>query len=217
MEEVTPDILLEAYAAGIFPMAPDRASDELDWYRPESRGVLPLDRFHLPRRLARRVLSGTFRVTSDQAFGAVMQGCAAGVPGRETTWISGRIEALYHQLFLRGNAHSVEIREGETLVGGLYGVSLGGAFFGESMFSRRPDASKVALVHLVAAMRLQGFVLLDTQYGTTHLAQFGGEEIPARRYAGLLRHAIDVKVTWNPAAIALDAVADEVRRLAAEG
>lgn len=215
--DITPEILLSAYAAGLFPMAPDRASGELEWFRPSLRGILPLDGFHLSKRLARRVFSGVFTVTSNTVFSEVMQGCAEAAPGRETTWISGRIENLYEALFEKGHAHSIEVWSGTELVGGLYGVSLGGAFFGESMFSRQTDASKVALVHLVAVLKMQGFSLLDTQYGTQHLAQFGGIEIAASVYAGLLERAVAQRVRWVSAEVGLAAVAEGVRSLAARG
>ncbi|GAJ29162.1 leucyl/phenylalanyl-tRNA--protein transferase [Acidomonas methanolica] len=214
--DVTPDMLLRGYAMGVFPMAPDRESDELEWYRPLKRGILPLDGFHLPRRLARVVSGGAFAVTSDRDFESVLEACADPAPGRETTWISGRIQGLYTALHRMGHAHSVECRQGGRLVGGLYGVTLGGAFFGESMFSRVTDASKVALVHLVAALRRDGFTLLDTQYATTHLERFGCVEIPASVYEGLLERALGRIVGWNPE-VGLDALRGEIRAMAARG
>ena len=170
---VTPELMLRAYGAGLFPMAESRDDPTLHWFDPEERGILPLDSFHCPRRLMRTVRAGPYQVTTDRDFSLVIQGCAAAAPGREGTWINGDIESLFTELHRRGHAHSVECREDGALVGGLYGVSLGGAFFGESMFSVARDASKVALVHLVARLRLGGYRLLDTQFVTAHLSQFG--------------------------------------------
>src|SRR4051812_20217337 len=179
---LTPEILLQAYAAGIFPMAETADDTELFWVDPTRRGILPLDAFHVPRRLARLVRQDRFKVRCDAAFQAVMRGCAESNEKRPNTWINDEILRLYGALFAGGAAHSVECwRDGE-LVGGLYGVSLGAAFFGESMFSRVTDASKVALVHLAARLRLGGYLLLDTQFLTPHLAQFGGGEITPARY-----------------------------------
>lgn len=190
--EVTPDLVLRAYRIGIFPMAERRDADRLYWLDPEMRGVQPLDRFHLGRRLARSVLSGEYRVTCNEAFDGVLEGCAAPGRDRPETWINTDIFRLFAALHRMGHAHSVETWAGDTLVGGLYGVALGGAFFGESMFSRARDASKVALVHLVARLRLSGFVLLDTQFVTEHLAQFGAVEIPRAEYRRRLSHALGV-------------------------
>ena len=190
--EITPDLMLRAYRAGLFPMAETRRSDRLYWLDPERRGILPLDGFHLPRRLLRTVLGGQYIVTVDRAFPAVIAGCAAPVPGRNDTWINRQIEQLFTELHLLGHAHSVETWEAGQLVGGLYGVTMGGVYFGESMFSRARDASKVALVHLVARMRLGGFRLLDTQFVTAHLTQFGAIEIPRDLYRQKLAEAVDV-------------------------
>jgi len=197
--EVTPDLLMRAYRVGLFPMAETRRGHRLYWLDPELRGVLPLDGFHLPKRLLRTVLSGQYQVTSNQSFPAVVAGCAAAAPGREDTWINADIERLFGDLHRRGNAHSVECRQDGLLVGGLYGVSLGGVFFGESMFSVARDASKVALVHLVARMRLGGYTLLDTQFVTKHLAQFGADEIPRDQYKTQLAAAVQVRASWMPA------------------
>ncbi len=197
--EVTPDLLMRAYRVGLFPMAETRRGQRLYWLDPELRGVLPLDGFHLPKRLLRTVLSGLYEVTSNQSFAAVVAGCAASAPGREDTWINTDIERLFGDLHRRGFAHSVECRQDGALVGGLYGVSLGGVFFGESMFSVARDASKVALVHLVARMRLGGYTLLDTQFVTRHLAQFGADEIPRDQYKMLLAGAVQVPARWLPA------------------
>jgi len=184
------DVLLRAYAYGVFPMAESRDDPELYWIDPEQRGILPLDNFHVPKRLARTVKSGIFTVTADRAFADVMRGCAEPAPDREGTWINERIFALYNELHERGDAHSVECWQEGELMGGLYGVSLGAAFFGESMFSRARDASKVALVHLVGRLKAGGYRLLDTQFVTEHLKQFGAIEIPRTEYRHLLHDAI---------------------------
>ena len=194
--EVTPDLLLRAYRAGLFPMAETRQGSRLYWLDPELRGVLPLDGFHLPKRLLRTVLSGQYEVSSDRDFAAVVAGCAAAGPGRQDTWINADIERLFGALHRLGHAHSVECRRDGVLVGGLYGVSLGGVFFGESMFSTARDASKVALVHLVARMGMGGYTLLDTQFVTTHLAQFGADEIPREDYKAQLAAAVAVPAVW---------------------
>jgi leucyl/phenylalanyl-tRNA--protein transferase len=187
---LTPEILLRAYQAGIFPMAESADDPELFWVDPKRRGILPLDGFHLSRRLARVVRQDRFEVRVDSDFGGTMAGCAEANEKRPNTWINGEIVRLYTALFERGNAHSVEAWQGERLVGGLYGVSIGGAFFGESMFSRVADASKVALVHLVALMRTGGYRLLDLQFVTPHLAQFGAIEVPRAQYHRLLADAL---------------------------
>jgi len=193
---LTPDILLRAYAEGLFPMAERRDDPTLYWVSPEQRGILPLDGFHVPRRLARTVRSGRFRVTADQAFAQVMQGCAAPAPGREQSWINEEIFRLYTALAASGQAHSLECWREGALVGGLYGVQLGAAFFGESMFSAERDASKVALVHLVERLRRGGFVLLDTQFLTAYLAGFGAIEIARADYLVRLRGAIAREAVW---------------------
>jgi leucyl/phenylalanyl-tRNA--protein transferase len=188
--EITPEVLLRAYACGIFPMAESADDPNLFWVEPEIRGVIPLDGFRITSRLARTVRSETFTVTVDTAFKAVIAGCAAPRPGREDTWINNRIRDLYVALHRLGHAHSVEVWKDDNLVGGLYGVNLGRAFFGESMFHNLRDASKVALVHLVARLIAGGFELLDTQYVTEHLRSFGAAEIPRRRYTVLLDRAV---------------------------
>ncbi|HUO89347.1 MAG TPA: leucyl/phenylalanyl-tRNA--protein transferase [Rhizomicrobium sp.] len=193
---VTPEILLAAYAQGIFPMAERRDDPTLFWVSPERRGIIPLEDFHVPRRLARTVRSGRFTVTSDTAFLPVMQACAEAAPGRKESWINAEIVRLYTALHASGHAHSIECWHDGGLVGGLYGVSLGGAFFGESMFSRMRDASKVALVHLVAQLKRGGYVLLDAQFLTTHLAQFGAHEIPRAAYLARLEQALNVPAVW---------------------
>jgi leucyl/phenylalanyl-tRNA--protein transferase len=206
--EITPDLMLRAYRAGLFPMAESRRGERLYWLDPEWRGIMPLEvgrpgGFHLPRRLLRTVLGGPFRVTADADFGGVIAGCAAPAPGRDESWINHDIEALFRALHQMGRAHSIEVWQGEDLVGGLYGVSLGGAFFGESMFSRARDASKVALVHLVARLRLAGFVLLDTQFLTAHLAQFGTIEIARAQYKRRLAEAVELPVRWQEPPVAV--------------
>ena len=187
----TPEDLIACYRRGVFPMADSRDDEGVFLIDPQRRGVLPLDGFRLSSRLARTVRSGRFEVRIDTAFGRVVSLCAASAPGREDTWINPVIEALYGELHRRGQAHSVETwRDGE-LVGGLYGVSLGGAFFGESMFSRATDASKVALVHLVARLKAGGYRLLDCQFVTEHLTQFGVTEVPRAEYHRRLAHALE--------------------------
>jgi leucyl/phenylalanyl-tRNA--protein transferase len=195
--EVTPEILLKAYAAGIFPMAEDADDPSLFWVEPRERGIIPLDDFHIPKRLARTIRSDQFVVRVDHDFDAVIAGCAAPAADREKTWISRRIRELYGDLFDAGFCHTVEVYTDGRLVGGLYGVRLKGAFFGESMFHTERDASKVALVHLVARLRRGGFSLLDTQFVTSHLAQFGAIEIPRNRYKQMLRAAMDHEADWN--------------------
>ena len=172
---ITPDLVLRAYRAGLFPMAEGRQSGRLYWLDPKMRGILPLDRFHLPRSLRKVVLSNRFAVTADTDFPAVLAACAAPAPGREDSWINPEIEGLFNALARMGNAHSIEARQDGVLVGGLYGIRIGAAFFGESMFARADDASKVALVHLVARLRHGGFTLLDTQFLNDLLACFGAE------------------------------------------
>ena len=196
--EVTPDLMLRAYRVGLFPMAETRHGQRLYWLDPEQRGILPLDGFHLPKRLLRTVLSGPYTVTADQAFARVIAGCAAAAPGRLDTWINTDIERLFLDIHRMGHAHSVECWHDGALVGGLYGVSLGAVFFGESMFSTARDASKVALVHLVARMRLGGYTLLDTQFVTEHLAQFGAHEVPRDAYKAMLAAAVQQDARWLP-------------------
>jgi leucyl/phenylalanyl-tRNA---protein transferase len=189
--EITPELLLRAYACGIFPMSESADDPGLFWVEPEMRGVIPLDGFCVSSRLARTVRSDKFLVTVDRAFRRVMSECAAPKPDREDTWINKRIRDLYSALHEMGHAHSVEVWQGDDLVGGLYGVSLGRAFFGESMFHHARDASKVALVHLVARLLAGGYGLLDTQYVTEHLRSFGAIEVPRERYRILLDAALD--------------------------
>jgi leucyl/phenylalanyl-tRNA--protein transferase len=190
MIEITPQVLLKAYACGIFPMAESAEDNALYWIEPERRGILPLDRMHVPRRLARTIRNGGFEVKIDRNFEAVIDGCAAPRSGRRSTWINGRIRSLYRELFALGHCHTVEVWQDGVLTGGLYGVHLGRAFFGESMFSRARDASKIALVYLVARLRYGGFTLLDTQFVTGHLARFGAIEVSRDEFQRFLEAAL---------------------------
>jgi leucyl/phenylalanyl-tRNA---protein transferase len=193
---ITPEIVLRAYAEGLFPMAEHRDDPNLFWVSPDRRGFFPLEGFHVSKRLARTVRSDKFLVSADTAFREVMLACAAPAEGREDTWINDEILRLYADLFASGHAHSIEVRLEGKLTGGLYGVSLGGAFFGESMFSRVSDASKVALVHLVARLKLGGFRLLDAQFLTPHLARLGAVEIPREDYLTKLHQAVAAPAYW---------------------
>ncbi len=197
MLEITPDLLLQAYRIGVFPMGERRDDPKLHWLDPRLRAVLPLDRFHLPHRLARTVRSGRFAVTANTAFADVVRACAEPRPGHPESWINEPIIELYSELHRRGHAHSVECRLDGRLAGGLYGVSVGAAFFGESMFSRERDASKVALVHLVARLIQGGFRLLDCQFMTDHLRAFGAVEVPRDAFRALLADAIDRPATFQ--------------------
>jgi leucyl/phenylalanyl-tRNA--protein transferase len=208
MSEIDAEMLLRAYAYGVFPMAESRDDPELYWIDPEARGVLPLNSFYVPRRLRRTVRQRAFDVRIDTAFREVMLGCAQAAPGRDGTWINALILDLYSELHERGHAHSVECWRDGKLVGGLYGVSIGAAFFGESMFSRETDASKVALVHLVARLIRGGYKLLDTQFVTAHLAQFGAREISREAYREKLTRAIATGADFY--SLALDAAPEEV-------
>ena len=194
---ITPTLLLHAYAQGYFPMADSADDEELSWYDPPLRGILPLSTFHVPRRLRRTVRRAPYEIRIDSAFREVVCTCGEPAPDRPRTWINSRIVELYTELFRQGHAHSVECWENGALVGGLYGVSLRSAFFGESMFSRAVDASKVALVHLVAILRHGGFVLLDTQFVTDHLRRFGGIEIRKDDYRRRLRTAMRGSGRWQ--------------------
>ena len=192
LHQLTPELVLYGYQHGVFPMADPDEDNEIYWFRPEHRGVLPLDGFHVPKNLARLVRQERFEVVSDRDFPAVIRACAA----RSTTWISDEIVETYEVLHQWGYVHSVECWQEGVLVGGLYGVTLGGAFFGESMFNQVTDASKVALVHLVRRLQAGGFVLLDTQYNTEHLNQFGVVEIPCAEYERRLAKALRVEARW---------------------
>jgi leucyl/phenylalanyl-tRNA--protein transferase len=189
--EITPQVLLKAYACGIFPMAESADDPGLYWIEPERRGVIPLDGLKVSKRLARTVRSDRFEVVVDRDFESVIEACAAPAEGRRTTWINRRIRKLYSDLFAIGHCHTVEVYEGGALVGGLYGVDLGAAFFGESMFHTSRDASKVALVHLVARLRRGGYRLLDTQFVTDHLSTLGAIEIGRRNYHAILNDALN--------------------------
>lgn len=198
---ITPEILLRAYATGIFPMSESRDDPHIFWVEPEKRGLIPLESFHIPRRLARTVRSGLFEIRTDSDFEAVIAACAGdtGIADgrRDESWINARIRALYGELFALGHVHTVECWREGRLVGGLYGVSLGAAFFGESMFHRETDASKVALVHLVARLIAGGYSLLDAQFQTAHLARFGTVEVPRKRYHALLESAMSRQGDWK--------------------
>lgn len=188
---LTPEILLRAYSIGLFPMAESADDPEIFWVEPEVRGIIPLNDFHVSKSLAKTIRKAPFDVRVNTAFDAVIAACAKPAPDRPTTWINDTIKSLYSTLNRIGHAHSVEAWEGDELVGGLYGVSLGSAFFGESMFSRRTDASKICLVHLVARLRERGFTLLDTQFTTEHLKTFGAIDIAKARYTRLLEKAMN--------------------------
>jgi len=188
--EITPQVLLKAYSVGIFPMAESARDPGLFWVEPELRGVIPLDEFHVPRSLAKFMRGKPFEISVDRDFEAVIEACAEATPDRPQTWINQRIRKLYCQLHEIGHCHSVECRQDGELVGGLYGVRLGAAFFGESMFSRATNASKVALVHLVERLRAGGFSLLDTQFTTDHLVRFGAIDVPRAAYSRMLERAI---------------------------
>lgn len=186
---ITPELLLHGYASGVFPMSDSADDPEIYWVDPRIRGVFPLDEFHVSRRLARRIKQQTYTVTVNQCFDAVVAACA----DRAETWINEEIFALYSQLHTLGFAHSVEVMEGKSLVGGVYGVALGSAFFGESMFSRRTDASKIALTYLVARLKYGGFTLFDAQFQTGHLKSLGAIEISRKDYRNRLSDALAIK------------------------
>jgi leucyl/phenylalanyl-tRNA--protein transferase len=191
--EITPQVLLKAYSCGIFPMAESADDPALYWIEPQHRGILPLDQVHVPRRLARTVRTTELEVRVDSNFEAVIEGCASARPGRRSTWINKRIRTLYRELFNLGHCHTVEVWRGERIAGGLYGVALGGAYFGESMFSYERDASKIALVHLVGRLIHGGFTLLDTQFVTDHLRQFGTIEVDRDAFQLALDRALKRK------------------------
>ncbi|MBF9032583.1 leucyl/phenylalanyl-tRNA--protein transferase [Rhodobacterales bacterium HKCCE3408] len=199
---ITPELMLRAYASGIFPMADSRTDPDIFWVDPAQRGVLPLDGFHMSRSLYRTIRKAEFEVRVDTDFAGTVAGCAA----RDETWINGEIAALYQALHLAGHAHSLELWDGTELVGGVYGVTLGAAFFGESMFSRRRDASKIALAWLVARLRKGGFALFDTQFLTPHLASLGGIEVPRARYHAMLEAALMQPADFFPGPVGLQDV-----------
>jgi len=191
MHLLTPELVLSAYAIGLFPMANDRDDPVIHWIDPLHRGVLPLERFHVPRKLKKTIRQGRFALTVDRAFRAVIEACAEATPERPRTWLNDDMISLYVALFERGHAHSIESWQDGRLAGGLYGLAINSAFFGESMFSRAADASKVALVELVARLRIGGFTLLDTQFVNDHLKQFGIEEITRTAYKARLKNALE--------------------------
>jgi leucyl/phenylalanyl-tRNA--protein transferase len=190
-QRITPELLLRAYSIGLFPMSDAADDPEIFWVEPEMRGILPLDAFHISKSLAKAVRKKPFDIRFDTAFDAVVEKCAEEAADRPSTWINDTIKELYGALHKLGHAHSVEAWEGDALVGGLYGVSLGSAFFGESMFSRRTNASKICLVHLVERLKIRGFSLLDTQFTTEHLKTFGAIEVAKQDYIKLLDAAMD--------------------------
>ena len=206
---LTPELLLQGYASGIFPMAESRDDPEIFWVDPRLRGIIPLDGLHVSRSLRRRLRAEPFFVTINQDFDGVVSGCA----DRDETWISDTIFDLYRALHLARYAHSIELWQGNRLVGGVYGVALGAAFFGESMFSRQPDASKIALVYLVDRLRLGGFTLFDTQFVTPHLATMGGIEVPRAEYHRKLGHALEGRGDFN-AAPAMPPIDQVLQRIA---
>lgn len=197
MLEITPQVLLKAYSCGIFPMAESADDPALYWIEPQHRGVLPIANAHFPRRLLRTVRTTPLVVKTDTHYEAVIDGCAASRPGRTSTWINKRIRTLYRELFQLGHCHTVEVWNGNRIVGGLYGVALKGAFFGESMFSYERDASKIALVHLVARLKAGGFTLLDTQFVTEHLRQFGTIELERDEFQVELEKALQIEAAFS--------------------
>ncbi|HEY4136424.1 MAG TPA: leucyl/phenylalanyl-tRNA--protein transferase [Alphaproteobacteria bacterium] len=196
MSDLTPDILIRTYAAGIFPMAESADDPTLFWVDPERRGVLPIDGFHVSRKLQKKLRRNPFEMRCDTAYEAVIRACGASRPERPKTWINSEIIRLYSGLFDMGHAHSVEAWRDGRMVGGLYGISIGGAFFGESMFSVETDASKLALCHLIARLRRSGYILLDTQFVTQHLIGFGAMEIDRADYRRQLTAALQVKAEF---------------------
>ncbi len=204
MQLLTPELVLSAYSIGLFPMANDRDDPTIHWIDPLHRGILPLDRFHVPRSLKKTIRKGRFELTVNRDFPAVIRACAEATADRPRTWLNDDIIELYLDLHRRGHGHSIETWEAGRLVGGLYGLALGGVFCGESMFSRATDASKVALVELVARLRIGGFVLLDTQFVNDHLTQFGIEEITRSAYKARLKKALTIEASLpvNPGSFA---------------
>jgi leucyl/phenylalanyl-tRNA--protein transferase len=208
-QAITPDVLLRAYAAGIFPMAESRDDPSIHWIDPKRRGIIPLDRFHISRSLRHRILRPNYTIRTNSAFSGVVQGCAE----RDETWINGDIFSLYLALHQAGYAHSLEVWEADALIGGVYGVTLGAAFFGESMFSRRTDASKVALAWLVDRLRAGGFTLFDTQFLTVHLASLGGVEISRAEYRAKLAAALQQPARFDPPGYSPSAATVSQRRI----
>lgn len=195
--EITPELIIRAYRAGIFPMSEDAEDEDLFWVSPEMRGIIPLDGFHLSTSLRKAIRKSGFTVRVDSDFEGVIHGCATVGADRDSTWINRTIRHVYGELFRRGTAHTVEVWDGDALVGGLYGLAIGGAFFGESMFHRRTNASKMAMAHLVERLKAGGFILLDTQFLTDHLASLGGVEIPRNQYEERLAEALLVEGDWT--------------------
>ena len=195
--DITPQVLLKAYACGIFPMAESADDPQLYWIEPISRGILPLDAVRLPKRLARTLRQAPFEIRFDCDFDATIAGCAASRPGRRTTWINGQIRSLYRELYTLGHCHTVEVWSAKRMVGGLYGVALGGAFFGESMFSTETDASKIALIYLCARLIRGDFTLLDTQFVTDHLRQFGTVEVERPEFHSALEKALPIVTDYR--------------------
>ena len=195
---IAPDLLLRAYANGVFPMAESADDAEVFWVRPEMRGIIPLDAFHVPKSLTKTIRQRRFEIAFSTDFAGVIDGCAEAREGRPTTWINQPIRDAYGELFARGYCHTVEAWRGGALVGGLYGVTLGRVFFGESMFSRERDASKVCLVHLVERLKERGFVLLDTQFTTEHLVRFGAVDVSRTQYEKLLAEALRDEAEFEP-------------------
>ena len=195
--EITPELIIRAYRAGIFPMSEDAEDEDLFWVSPEMRGIIPLEGFHVSASLRKAIRKSGFVVRVDTDFEAIIEGCATVGADRDSTWINRTIRSVYGELFRRGVAHTVEVWDGSELVGGLYGLAIGGAFFGESMFHRRTNASKMAMAHLVERLKAGGFVLLDTQFVTDHLASMGGIEIPREQYEERLAEALPVQGDWS--------------------
>lgn len=214
MIEITPQVLLKAYACGIFPMAESADDNALYWIEPERRGILPLDAIHVPKRLSRTIRQGRFEIRTDSDFDGVIDGCAGARPERRSTWINDRIRTLYRELYNLGHCHTVEAWREGRLVGGLYGVHLGGAFFGESMFSHERDASKIALVYLAARLKFGGFKLLDTQFVTEHLTRFGATEVTREAFQRLLEEALAVSADFF--ALSADVSPDSVLQLVSQ-
>lgn len=197
MPELTTEMLLRAYSIGVFPMAEDRNDPELVWVDPRMRGIIPIQRFHVPKRLRRTVRNNPFVITFNKDFTGVIEGCAEETEDRSRTWINDRIVDLYTSLHFKGHGQSIECWRDQQLVGGLYGISLKGVFFGESMFSRETDASKIALVHLATRLSVGGFVFIDTQFITKHLSQFGAVEVPRNEYRGMLAAALKIEAEFE--------------------
>lgn len=195
--EITPELVVRAYRAGIFPMAEDADDDDLFWVSPELRGIMPLDGFHASRSLRKAMRKSGWTIRVDTDWDGIIEGCASVGQDRHTTWINKTIRSVYGALFRRGIAHSVEVWDGEALIGGLYGLAIGAAFFGESMFHRRTDASKMAMAHLVERLNEGGFQLLDTQFLTDHLASLGGIEITRAEYEDRLARALTMDADWT--------------------